>query len=531
MFALAFPEVYHLGMSTLGFQIVYGMLNSLKNVVCERVFLPDDSEIEEYRRSRTELFTLESRSPVRDFDVLGFSVSFEMNALNVLAMLELSGIPLLASERDETHPLVLAGGPYVTFNPEPLADFIDVFLIGEAEEALPELMEVLVRSQSVSRRELLAQIARLSGFYVPSLYSFDYHSDHTVACVKADPPAPTRVQRRKVTDLSKHDAVSIILTPNTEFSDMLLCEAIRGCGRQCRFCVSGYSGLPPRPRKAPPDGHSRVGLVGSAVFDHPEAHAICGKLTEQGREFSVSSIRIESLTPDLARMMYKTGQRTMTLAPEAGTERLRRVINKPISDDQVLQAVDIAEEAGIRRVKLYFMIGLPTETEEDITAITDLAMHICNRHPRISLQMSVSCFVPKPWTPFQWCGMADESSLAATIKCIKKLLSGNKRIHMSAESPREASAQALLARGDRRIGLALLIAHQEGIGIVQAAASIGFDPWFYVYRPRQEQEVFPWDHIDLLVTKSYLRGEYCRALEERVTPACVVGQCVRCGVC
>lgn len=529
--ALAFPGVYSLGMSNLGFQIVYGILNSLPDVACERVFLPDTPELAEYRRSKTDLFTLESQKPVRGFDVLAFSLPFEMNALDLLEMLELSGIPILAAERDETHPLVLVGGAYATFNPEPLSDFVDLFLIGEAEEALPELTDILLQSQSGTRHNLLQALTRVQGVYVPQFYDVEYQTDGSISNVTATPPVPERVKRRKVSDLSNYDGVSVILTPNTEFSNMLLIEAIRGCGRQCRFCVSGYSGLPPRPRKGPPDGDSRVGLVGSAVFDHPEAQAICEKLTADGREFSVSSIRIESLTPELAEMMHRTGQKTMTLAPEAGTERLRNVINKPIGDDQVLQAAGFAANAGIRRLKLYFMIGLPTETEEDIESIARLAQRISEEHINFDIQLSVSCFVPKPWTPFQWCGMADEKQLSSKIRQIRKLLSGHKRIKLSAESPREAAAQAILARGDRRIGRALLTAHQNKIGLVKAAEIAGLDTSFYISRARDENEVFPWDHIDLLVRKSYLREEYCKALQGRTTPACVVGSCARCGVC
>lgn len=530
--ALAFPGPYRLGMASLGFQIVYGLFNSCDNVTCERVFLPDEADQMEFRRSNTRLFTAESQTPITDFDVLAFSISYEMNYTNVVRILDLSGLPVFASERDESHPLVIAGGPCATFNPEPLAEIMDAFAVGDAEELVPELVEALASNAADDREELLGGLAGIEGIYVPRFYSPEYNSDGTLARMVVLSPAPLRVTKRIVHQLDDHSNRLVILTPEAEFSDMLLMEAMRGCGRQCRFCVSGYAGLPPRPREIAdlPEG-ARVGLVGSAVFDHPEARAVCEQLTREGQEYSVSSIRIESLTQELATMMYGAGQRTMTIAPEAGTESLRRIINKPTTDEEIFEAANMAAESGFQRLKLYFMVGLPGETPDDVDGIAGLAKRIAARHPSVRLQLSVSCYVPKPATPFQWCGMAPVRELKESLSRIKKLLAGESRIQISAESPRAAYIQAWLARGDRRLGRVIAAAAREKSGYAQAATTLGVDTEFYANRERPKDEVLPWDHIDLLVTKDYLWKEYTRALEGRVTAGCVVGSCARCGVC
>lgn len=531
-FALAFPGPYRLGMSALGFQIIYGILNSMPGVACERVFLPEPADQHEFKRSRTRLFSLESQAPLVDFDVLAFSISYELDYANIVSILELAGLPIFTSERNESHPLIIAGGPCATFNPEPLAEIVDSFVIGDGEEVISDIVRVLEDSGGLDRDDLLAQLAGITGVYVPRFYTPNYNPDGTIAGMDVRQPAPEKVTKRIVYDLRRYPNQAIILTPEAEFSGMLLAEAMRGCKRHCRFCVSGYSGLPPRPRQIGelPEG-ARVGLVGSSVFDHPEAQAICESLTSEGREFSISSTRIESLTDDLARMMYEGGQRTMTIAPEAGTERLRRIINKPITDDEVMDAARMASEAGFARLKLYFMVGLPGETSEDIEAIPKLAREIVDRYPSLRLQISASCYVPKPWTPFQWCGMAPEKELSNSLKRIKNAFKNEKRIELSSESPRSAYIQAWLARGDRRLGKIIAAAAAEGSNYAKAASEAGIDTDFYAARPRGEDEILPWDHIDLLVKKDYLWKEYTRALEGQLTTCCNVGSCARCGVC
>lgn len=531
-FALAFPGYYRLGMSSLGFQIVYGLLNSIDGVACERVFLPEDADSVELRRSRTRLFSMESQTPIADFDVLAFSVSYEMDYANVARIIDLAGLPVFASDRDESHPLVIAGGPCATFNPEPLADIVDVFAVGDAEELVEDMVEAIRKSGGEDRNTLLVRLAKVPGLYVPRFYSPRYNPDGTVAGIDVAPPAPVRVTKRKAINLDRYSNISVILTPEAEFSDMLLAETIRGCGRQCRFCVSGYAGLPPRPRRIGtlPEG-ARIGLVGSAVFDHAEAHSVCERLTAEGREFSVSSIRVESLTEDLARMMYHAGQRTMTIAPEAGTERLRRIINKTTTEDEIFGAARMAVESKFQRIKLYFMVGLPCENDEDIDAIPKLARELASRYPSLRLQLSISCFVPKPATPFQWCGMASERELSRKLARIKKQLAGEKRIELSAESPRAAQVQSWLARGDRRLGKVIAATTIDGTNYRQAATALGVDTAFYANRDRAENEVFPWEHIDLLVTRDYLWKEFTRALQAQLTAGCKVGACKRCGAC
>ncbi|MEN6371745.1 MAG: TIGR03960 family B12-binding radical SAM protein [Armatimonadota bacterium] len=530
-FALAFPGAYRLGMSALGFQIIYRILNSLPGAACERVFLPEPADEREFMRSRTRLFSLESQTPLADFDVLAFSISYELDYVNVVKIIELAGLPVFASDRDESHPLIIAGGPCATFNPEPLAEIIDAFVIGDGEEVIGDIVRALEDSGGLDRADLLAKLAQIPSVYVPRFYTPSYSPDGTIAGMEVHSHAPSRVTKRVVHDLERYPNQAIVLTPDAEFSDMLLAEVMRGCKRHCRFCVAGHIVLPPRPRQIGelPEG-SRVGLVGSSVFDHPEAHAICESLTSEGQEFSISSTRIESLSDDLARMMYEGGQRTLTIAPEAGTERLRWIINKPITDDEIMDAARMASEAGFPRLKLYFMVGLPGETPEDVDAIPELAKRIAESYPSFRLQISASCYVPKPWTPFQWCGMAPEKELSSSLKRIKNALKSEKRIELSSESPRSAYVQAWLARGDRRLGK-IIAAAAAGSNYAKAASEAGIDTDFYASRPRGEDEIFPWDHIDLLIKKDYLRKEFTRALEGQITTCCNVGACTRCGVC
>jgi radical SAM family uncharacterized protein len=530
-FALAFPNTYRLGMSALGFQLVYGMLNAMPDVVCERVFLPEQADMDQMAKSRTPLFGMESQTPVGEFDVLGFSIAFEIDYVNMLRMLSMSGLPLLAWERDESHPLVIAGGPCATFNPEPIAEFVDVFLIGEAEDAIPDIVETLRFAGNHSRLELLHELAKIEGVYVPRFYLHKWGPDGLIEGLDVIGGAPERVKRRVTKDLDAHNAGSVVLTPNTEFADLALAEAIRGCGRKCRFCAAGYIDLPPRPREVKlPEGGRRVGLVGSAVFDHPGAAAICEAITDQGREFSVSAIRIETLTPRLAELMRKGGQETITIAPEAGTERLRTSINKMITDEDVMFAARAAVDAGFKRARLYFMAGLPTETDEDTEAIGDLARRIAGEFPTLSLQMSVSCYVPKPWTPFQWVPMASQRELSRKLSIIRKSTAGDRRLGLNTESPRLSIIQGWLSRGDRRLAPALVNTLAHG-NYAKGIAEAGLDPAFYAHRERGFEEFLPWDHLDLGVTKDFLWQEYQKALEGKATLQCAVGLCRQCGVC
>lgn len=527
--ALAFPNVYGIAMASLGYQLVHQMLNSISGASSERVFLPDPNDLREHERTRTELFTLETQTPLSAYHAIAFSVSFELDYVNVLYMLRLANVPVRSDDRDERHPVVIAGGPCATLNPEPFADFVDAFVIGDAEETLAPLVAALESGLSKDREAALAALAVVPGVYVSRFYRPEYAPDGRVLRVEATPPAPERVRRAVARDLSSWPSSSAISTDEAEFGDIELVEVARGCGRKCRFCAAGHITRPPRARRVLTDGSARLGLVGAAVFDHPDAEEMCRQIVDSGGQFTVSSVRLETITPELASLMARGGQKTLTIAPEAATDRLRRVINKTATDDQVLSAVSAAVDAGIERVKLYFMIGLPTETDEDAEAIGDLCSRLAGEFPSIAFHASVSCFVPKPWTPFQWHPMEREDVLKRRMEVVRASVSRIRGVKLSGESPRLALVQALLARGDRRVGRAAESALDSGGNWNRALRDVDLD--WYLHRPRDPDEALPWDHVDAGIRKDYLLDEYQRAMQEAVTPACRVTECRACGVC
>lgn len=547
-FALAFPNTYYIGMSNLGFQIVYRLLNDREDVVCERVFLPDPSDLDELLRTGRPLVTMESQMPVREFDVLGFSVSYELDYPNVLRIMDLSGIKPLAANRDLADPLVIAGGPTATFNPEVLAPFTDAFVIGDAEETLPELVDVVRGGLTDDRESMLLELANVKGVYVPRFYEPVYNSDGTISHIHTTPGVPDKVHRRCIPELEAYPATTTILTPETEFSNMILAEVARGCGRKCRFCAAGYTYLPPRTRsetgilegiraveekverhgmETPP----RVGLLSASVFDHPSSLLVCESLAEQDRLFSISSTRADTLTRDIVEALHKGGHETLTIAPEAGTDRLRCVINKNITHEELIAAAHTAWDGGFRRLKLYFMVGLPTETDEDIEGMLSLVREIAGLYPWQRISVSVSCFVPKPWTPFQWVGMDAEKSLADKVSRITRGLRGIRHVEVVGESAREAVAQGVLARGDRRLAESLILLSSESVSWKAAFRRGGVAPSFYAQRSRPRDEALPWDHLDLGVSKDFLWREFERARIVARTPECMVGTCRLCGVC
>jgi len=528
-FALAFPNTYALGMASLGFQLVYQMLNELPKSCCERIFLPDPLDLKEHERTGTELFTLESQSPLVIFDVVAFSIPFELDYANVLRILRLSNIPIRSIDRDERHPIVIAGGACATFNPEPLADFIDAFVIGEAEPVLPSLVEVLDESLGASRESVLGALSQVPSVYVPRFYRPLYDSEGRLLSVEVQPPAQPKVKRAIEHDLSFVSASSAIKTPEAEFGEIELVETARGCGWKCRFCLAGHITRPPRLRELPRlKNAERIGLVGANVFDHPQVADLCRSIVDAGNEFTISSVRLETVTRELAELMSKGGQKTLTIAPEAGTQRLRNVINKPTTDDELFAAISAARDAGIARVKLYYMIGLPTETDEDSDAIADLSLRLVREFSSIEFQVSVSSFVPKPWTPFQWHPMEREDVLKRRYASLQKRLSGIRNLKFSGESPRLALVQGLLARGDRTVGRVVAnAAEQSNYG--PAIRSVDLN--FYLYRPRERDELFPWDHIDVGIHKGYLWREYRKGLDEAKTSRCNIGRCRECGAC
>lgn len=522
--ALAFPNTYYVGMSSLGFQTVYRLLNEWDEVVCERVFLPDEADRADLERSGQPLPSMESQTPVRAFDVIAFSLPFEMDYPNALRMLDFAGVEPVSQSGSEkpVRPLVIAGGTAATFNPEPMAPFIDAFLVGEAEDAIGDLIRVLLTGHP-DRLSLLHSLAQVPGIYVPRFYTPQYGEDATFTGMKSAEGVPSRVTRR-ICSSSDSPAISQIITPETEFSNMVLAEVSRGCGRRCRFCVAGHIYLPPRPRdpQAILAGIRRVqeavmphvseplraGLVSASLFDHPGSLEICGGLLKEDICFSISSTRADKLDTTILETLRSGGHETLTIAPEAGTERLRRALNKPMTDEALLRSIENAWDCGFRRLKLYFMVGLPTEVEADADAIGGLVSEIASRFKWGKLTVSLACFVPKPWTPFQWTAMLAQKELACRIASVRGSLRGVRSVSVTAESPREAIVQGVLARGDRRLEAALLAAARGTTGWRTAFSAGGVSPAFYAHRVREREEVFPWDHLDLGITRSVLWRGY-----------------------
>jgi radical SAM superfamily enzyme YgiQ (UPF0313 family) len=544
-FALAFPNTYRLGMSNLGFQIVYRLLNSRDDTVCERVFLPDAGDEPEYQRSRTPLFTWESQRPVSEFDVIGFSVSFEMDFLHILKMLDMSGLPLRSAERDENHPLVIVGGPAPWVNPEPIAPFVDAIVIGEAEGLTDQLVPAIrehLGSGRWHKPELLRALSEIQGIYVPSLYTVAYHDDGTVREMipeggpNGGPPAPLPIKRWVARDLHKYNTSAQIVTPNTEFSNMFLTEAARGCGQGCRFCFAGYAYRPVR--YAPPEridafvrgaGESglaagetpiKVGLVGSSLTDHKQMANITSDLAGKGHPVSLASLRADNLSESIACAIGQAGQRTVTLAPETGSERLRFVARKHVTDEDVLVAADRCAAVGVQQLKLYYIVGLPCERPEDLLAIADLSSSVQKRGNFRKVTLTLHPFVPKPHTAYQWAGTALPAEMERKLKLVGKAVrQANNKLEFTLDSVRGSYVQAVLATGDRRVAEALLEAYRNGGNWRAAFRDTGIDTEWYASRPRPYEEVLPWEHIFLGVRKDYLWREWQRALElDRASP-------------
>ena len=532
--ALAYPNRYYTAMSNLGLQAVYWLFNQAPGTLCQRVFLPDPEDIPEYRRTDTPLFSLESQRPVRSFDILAFSVSYENDYPHLLTMMDLARIPLLKKDRAEGGPLVMAGGASILMNPEPLADFVDFFVIGEAEEIVGPLTETLRKGleKGLSKESLLADLAHLEGLYVPQFYTVTYKPDGTIESFTPKTGIPPRVKKAWLKDLNASVTVSPLVTPNTELSNMLLLELSRGCRRVCRFCAGCYAYFPYRHRdaglleRAAVQGKGiaeKVGLVGAAISDYPGIIPLGREILQGHIPLSFSSLRVDSLSPELADLAFQSGQKTITLAPEAGSERMRRVIKKGFTEEKILRAVEILAERGFNNFRLYFMVGLPEEEKEDVKAIVDLTRKV-QHHALLKspgkkkaerITVSLNSFVPKPATPFQWHPFEDLSILNEKIKWVKEGFRKDRNISVTADLPKWAYLQTLLSRGDRRVGKLLLSAHNLGGNWPQAYRSVDLNPDFYVYRLRSYEETLPWDFIDHGVKKEYLWKEYQEALKEK----------------
>jgi radical SAM superfamily enzyme YgiQ (UPF0313 family) len=532
--ALVFPNTYHVGMSNLGFQTIYATLNAEPALVCERAFFPDEDDLPDQERRKASVLSLESQRPLRDFDCVAFSTTYENDYLHLLQILRLSDIPIRARDRGPGDPLVAMGGVCAWSNPEPLAPFLDWFFLGEGEESGPEAFALWRRVRdgaadpAAARVEFFRALPTIAGVYVPHLYDVRYREDGTVAAVTARDGAPFPVAKRRLLRPDAVDTVSSIRTADTEFGDMALLEVGKGCGRGCRFCLEGEIYRPVRHRHIPAilraaepaiAAGRRIGLVGACVSDYPWIDSLISALRERGASVSLSSVRADSLSPALVQGLVASGTRTLTIAPEAGTERLRRVIGKNLREAQLFKAVDLIAASGVPRVKLYFMIGHPTETDEDIEGIVALAKGVRHRilagrkdqRSLAELAVGVSSFVPKPWTAFQWCAMAEVRSLAERIRRLSRELKPA-GIHFTNDVPKWAHLQGVLARGDRQVGdlLELALAHRGDWR--RAFREWPRNPDFYACRERPLGELFPWDHLEVGTKRARLETEYQRAM-------------------
>jgi radical SAM family uncharacterized protein/radical SAM-linked protein len=555
--ALAFPDIYDIGMSHLGLKILYHILNARNDVWAERVYAPWIDMEESMRTDGVLLSSLESSSPLKDFDIIGFSLQYEMSYTSVLNMLDLAQIPLLAKDRNNDYPLIMAGGPCV-FNPEPIADFIDFFVIGDGEEIVLEIIDCYKANKALDKRQLLEKMSDIEGIYVPYLTSLKELSDGTLVVSDG-----TKVKKRVVVDLDDMSyPVDYIVPFMKPVHDRAVIEIMRGCSRGCRFCQAGMIYRPVRERSSEviknianeiieKTGYEELSLSSLSTCDHSSIYAIVTDLVESlGKEkhvaISLPSLRTDAFSLELAQKLGSIGKTGLTFAPEVATERLRNVVNKDISKEQVLSTIESAFSSGWDTLKLYFMIGLPTETEDDVTEISVLIREVLNvarkANNRAKINVSVSTFVPKTHTPFQWERQLSIEEIQDRQRLLMNKIGRNSRVDISFHSPQVSFLEGVFARGDRRLCKVLLEAHKLGCKLdgwgelfdfkkwMQAFARCEIDPSSY-HRVRDLNEILPWDHIDTRITKDFLLAERNRAYCAEMTPDCRTEECSECGVC
>ena len=564
-YAFCFPDLYEIGMSHLGMKILYSLVNSREDAWCERVFAPDTDMEEQMRKNNVPLFALESSDYIKDFDIIGFTLMYELSYTNVLNMLDLAGIPLKAEDRTELTPIICAGGPCAC-NPEPLADFLDIVFLGDGEESTMEVLDLLkkCKKEGKSKFEFLCEAKDITGVYVPSFYKDSYNDDGTLKEIMPLNNAPARVKKAVVSDLNKCFYPKEFVVPFISIvHDRAVEEIFRGCIRGCRFCQAGFTYRPIREKSVETineqakaliksTGYDELSLCSLSTSDHSCVNEMLTSLIDwtvkDKINLSLPSLRIDNFSDDLADKLNQVRRSGLTFAPEAGTQRLRDVINKNITEEEVIRTCTRAFDSGWTSVKLYFMMGLPTETMEDIEGIANLAMEVVhsfyknpNRQKGTGVQVSVSCasFIPKPFTPFQW---EAEDSMETLKEKQKHLLESipSKKIKVSYHETPTSLLEGVLARGDRRLGKVILDAYKLGCTFdswddrfnfdawLEAFEKNSIDPYFYTRRKRPFEEVLPWDHLDFGVSRKFLENENKKAYENKTTPHCRI-KCAGCG--
>lgn len=554
--ALAFPDLYEIGMSHLGLKILYYILNSLPGVRAERAFAPWPDMGKMMKEKNIPLYSLENKIPLRNFDAVGISLQHELNYTNVLYLLDLAGIPLRSEERGEEFPLILGGGP-CAFNPEPVSPFFDVFLLGEGEEAIVEIVEILRVMKGEKRSDVLSELAKIEGCYVPLLYSVSYHPDGKIKNI-----SPSRVVRKRwVKNLDGAPYPQKIIVPYLNIvHDRIPLEIARGCTRGCRFCQAGMIYRPHRERSpekvielaeklVKSTGYEEVSLLSLSSTDYSAIEYLVRDLSFRLKESKVNvslpSLRMDAFSVEVAQSLQEVRRSGLTFAPEAGSERLRRVINKGLTDEDIFQTVEKTFSSGWREVKLYFMIGLPGEREEDIRDITNLVKEILGRGKKKGVHLGISAFIPKSHTPFQWTKQEEIKSLEEKMAILHSLLRPlGRRVRYNWSDFEVNLVEGALSRGDRRISSVIERVYRKG-GVMdnwreffslrrwqEGFEEEGLDLDFYTHRERDREEIFPWEHLSPGVSKDFLWKEYQLSQEEKITPPCQEGKnCYNCGVC